>query len=274
VQSPRGLVLPVAFVGMTSPPFPVPAEPDLDRLLPPDVDLSGPGLRHEAARPVWLGIVWSRLGRADLAWQVWDRVGAPAVQSWLAAERGRVVREFGLHAEAERIEWRALASVEDPGDRAMLQVSLVADAVGRGDLDTMTRRLEAAREAVAGLPDGPRAARQRLRLGWVTMEVAMWTGGEVPVPAVDAPDLAYGSAFHRAKQALFAGIATGSLEVLDVALAEDVPVLTWAVHLARADLGEADAIDAARTAWAQLRFPPPYERAIRATPTAHRLQVM
>ena len=256
---------------MTSPPFPVPAQRDLERLLPPDVSLDGEGLRHEAARPVWLGVVWSRLGRADLAWQVWDRVGAPSVQSWLAAERGRVLREFGLHAEAERIEWRALASAEDPVDRAMLQVSLTADAVGRGDLDMMTRRLEAAREAVSALPDAPRTARQRLRLGWVAVEVAMWTGAQVPVPAVDAPDLIHGSAFHRAKQALFAGIATGSLDLLDLAVAQDVPILTWAVHLARADLGVDGALEAARSAWSNLRFPPRHAPAIHATPTAQRL---
>jgi hypothetical protein len=189
----------------------------------------------------------------------------------LAAERGRVLREFGLHAEAERIEWRALAAVEDRVDRAMLQVSLTADAVGRGDLDMMTRRLEAAQEAVAALPDGPRAARQRLRLGWVTVEVTMWTGGQVQVPDVDAPDLAHGSAFHRAKQALFAGIAARSLDVLDLALAQDVPILTWAVHLARADLGADGAHTAAKAAWSHLRMPPGHEPAIRATPTATRL---
>ena len=128
--------------------LPAPSPDDLARLLPPEVDLARPA-RHASARPVWLGMVWSRLGRGDLAWQFWDRVKARGVQPWLAAERGRVLRELGLHEEAERLEWPALAAAEDPVDRAMLRVSLVADAVGRGDVDGAVRRLEAAREAVA-----------------------------------------------------------------------------------------------------------------------------
>ena len=105
--------------------LPAPPAEALARLLPPEVDLARPA-RHASARPVWLGMVWSRLGRADLAWAFWDRVGATPVQPWLAAERGRVLRELGLHGEAERLEWPALAAVEDEVDRAMLHVSLVA----------------------------------------------------------------------------------------------------------------------------------------------------
>lgn len=169
--------------------LPAPPPDQLARLLPPDVDLSHPA-RHAAARPVWLGVVWSRLGRGDLAWAFWDRVGAAAVQPWVAAERGRVLRELGLHAEAERLEWPALAAAEDAVDRAMLQVSLAADAVGRGDVPTAVRRHAAAREAVGALPTSPRAARQRLRLTWVGVEVA-WVRGTTPsgagLPRLTAP---------------------------------------------------------------------------------------
>jgi hypothetical protein len=261
--------------------LPAPPPDAVARLLPPDVDLTRPA-RHGAARPVWLGMVWSRLARGDLAWEFWDRVGADEVQPWLAAERGRVLRELGLHSEAERFEWPALAAAEDPVDRAMLQVSLVADAVGRGDADAASRRLEVATEAVGALPDSPRAARQRLRLTWVGVEVAWVSGthpvadglprmtgadGEVVLPA----DLRHGSSFHRSKALLFAGLVAGSLPLLDRALAEAPPVLTWAIHLARADHGADGALDDARRSWQQIVPPPPHADQVAATPTALRL---
>ena len=260
--------------------LPAPSPDDLARLLPPDVDLAAPA-RHASARPVWLGMVWSRLGRGDLAWQFWDRVRARGVQPWLAAERGRVLRELGLHEEAERLEWPALAAAEDAGDRAMLRVSLVADAVGRGDVDGAGRRLEAAREAVAALPEGPRAARQRLRLTWVSVEVA-WVTGQQP-PTRDSrrstlagtstlpDDLAHGSDFHRAKALLFGGLVAHDLRLLDLAAAQAPPVLAWAVHLARADHGAPDGLEQARRHWAAIVPPPPHAAAVRATPTAGRL---
>lgn len=224
------------------------------------------------------------MGRGDLAWAFWDRVGAAGLRAWVAAERGRVLRELGLHAEAERVEWPALAAAEDPVDRAMLQVSLAADAVGRGDVDTAVRRYGVARAAVAALPDSPRAARQRLRATWVGVEVA-WASGDVPsaaglprAPAHGAPveptmpaDLAHGSAFHRAKALLFGGLVAGSLEMLDLAAADAPPVLAWAVHLARGDLGAPGALTAAREAWAVIVPPPPHAAEVAATPTARRL---
>lgn len=249
--------------------------------MPPDVDLASPA-RHASARPVWLGMVWSRLGRCDLAWAFWDRVGAASVQSWVAAERGRVLRELGLHAEAERLEWPALAAAEDPVDRAMLQVSLAADAVGRGDVDAATRRWDVARRAVGALADSPRAARQRLRVTWVGVEVA-WaagaspspeglpppprTGGEVHLPA----DLQHGSSFHRAKALLFGGLVAGSLPLLELAVVDAPPMLAWAVHLARADMGATDAFEAARAAWAVIVPPGHLAGQVASTPTAHRL---
>lgn len=250
------------------------------RLLPPEVDLRHPE-RGGAARPVWLGVVWSRLGRGDLAWQFWDRVTADAVQPWIAAERGRVLRELGLHAAAERLEWPAVAAAEDPGDRAMLQVSLVADAVGRGDVAAATRRLEVATQAVGDLPDGPRAARQRLRLTWVGVEVAWLTGSApslhgLPVRGEDAavtwPDEAHhGSDFHRAKALLFGGLVHRSVPLLDLAAEIAPPVLAWAVHLARADHGCEGAETLARDAWTAIEPPAPVAEEVAATPTAHRL---
>lgn len=269
---------------MSSTSLPAPPPQVVARLLPPDVDLARPA-RHASARPVWLGMVWSRMGRGDLAWAFWDRVGSTALQAWVAAERGRVLRELGLHTEAERLEWPALAAAVDPVDRAMLQVSLAADAVGRGDVDTAVRRYGVARDAVAALPDSPRAARQRLRATWVGVEVA-WASGTVPSAAglPQAPesssvagevampaDLAHGSAFHRCKALLFGGLVARSLPLLDMALGEAPPILTWAIHLARADLGATGALRAARQAWAAIVPPPPHAAEVAAIPTAQRL---
>lgn len=267
---------------MSTPSLPSPPPEALERLLPPEVDLADPP-RHEASRPIWLGMVWSRLGRGDIAWQFWDRVGADDVQAWLAAERGRVLRELGLHAEAERLEWPALARADDPVDRAMLQVSLTADAVGRGDVETARRRLHNAEQAIADLPDlgTPRAARQRLRLSWVRVEVAWIAGEEAPTDGLPRrtadgtvalpADLAAGTDFHRAKALLFGGLVAGDRAMLDDALAVSPPVLTWAIHLARADLGAPDGPERARHAWRDIHPPAPHADAVRATPTAQRL---
>lgn len=222
--------------------------------------------------PVWYGIVWGRLGRGDLAWAHLDRVRLPALQPWIAAERGRILRELGEHARAEALEWPALVTADDPVDAAMLRVSLAADAVGLEDRDRASRRLAAAIETIDALPDSPRAARQRLRLGWVAIEVALLVGERPPrdgVPrwddAAGVPDYPddhrWGSRFHAAKGCLFAGVVRGDPRLLDAA-AELAPAgLVWAVHLARRDVsgseieGRAAATAAARAANALV--PPP-----------------
>jgi hypothetical protein len=239
-------------------------------------------VRHPAAVSVWYGVVFSRLGRGDLAWRTWDRIRLPALQPWIAAERGRVLRELGLHAAAESLEWPALLVADDPVDEAMLRVSLTADAVGFGDLARAQRRLATAREAVAVARDGPRAARQLLRLAWVEVEVAFLTGGDPPserLPRwddrIDAPwyppEHAWGSRFHTAKGLLFGGIVHDDLRLLGVAALLAPPVLAWGVHLARADAGEPGALEAARTAWRAMVPPPQHADAALATPTARRL---
>jgi hypothetical protein len=260
---------------------PVPPPGALATLLPPDVDLAA-GWRHEAATPVWYGVLWGRLGRGDLAWAHLDRVRLPSLASWIAAERGRLLRELGLHATAEALEFPALLTADDEVDAAMLRVSLVADAVGQGDVDRAVRRLTSARDAVASLPDGPRAARQRTRLTWVATEVALLTGGPVPIgdlptwdaatdrPALDA-DLAHGSAFHRSKALLFAGVVRADDRLLAEAARLAPPILRWAVHLARADRGAPGASTAARAAWRAIVPPPGHETAVASTPTALRL---
>ena len=260
----RATTYPAAVV--TTSALPVPPTAALKALLPPDVDLRG-RLRHEAARPVWLGMVWGRLGRGDLAWQHFDRVRLPELQPWIAAERGRIVRELGGHAAAEALEWRALVRADEPVDAAMLRVSLTADAVGMGDVARATSRLQAAREAVAGLTDGPRAARQRLRLVWVEVEVA-WLRGDAPpsggLPEWHdvlqgprfPPDHAAGSTFHTAKGLLFAGVVRQDLRLLETAAQQAPPALLWAVHEARASAG-IDGAAAQATATRREIVPPP-----------------
>ena len=251
---------------MSTSPLPTPPGAALKALLPADVDLKGT-LRHQAARPVWIGMVWGRLGRGDHAWACFDRVRLPALQPWIAAERGRLLRELGDHTAAEAIEWPALVRADDPVDAAMLRTSLVADAVGSGDRTRATSRLQAARQAVASLPDGPRAARQRMRLSWVEVEVA-WLRGEAP-PADDLPtwsegfagpqlprDYAAGTRFHAAKGLLFAGVVRADPRLLDAAAEDAPPALLWAVHAARADAGRSGAGEAAQTARASV-VPPP-----------------
>jgi hypothetical protein len=232
---------------------------------------------------VWAGVVWSRLGRGDHAWAHWDRVDVPGLQPWIAAERGRVVRELGLHARAESIEWPALLAASDPVDRAMLRISLTADAVGAGDASVAVRRLGAAVRDVRALPEGPRTSRQRLRLTWVGVEVAYLRGERPPTDRLPwwdqatgrpgfPPDHRWGSDFHTAKGLLFAGIVRGDLRLLDAAAATAPPVLRWAVELALADQGVTGALHRARGAWAQV-VPPPYVAAeVAATPTAARLR--
>lgn len=304
-------------------PAPVhPADDDLARLLPAD---AGAGRRDPVATLIWDGVVWSRLGRGDRAWVCWDaaeRAPQPRIAAerdrhpWIAAERGRVLRELGLHARAEALDLAGLEKASDPVDRAMLCVSLTADAVGRSDRDQADERLVRARQAVAAAPDGPRAARQRLRLAWVEIEVAYLTGQTPTVtglldpgtprgaaepdpdaaspgadtgsararpaprrarvapgagPVVLHPDHDHGTAFHRAKTLLFTGIVLGSLDLLDAAAAEAPPVLAWAVHLARADLGVVGALAEARTAWQRIVPPPHVAAEVAATPTARRL---
>ncbi len=261
-----------------APPFPPPTAAQL--LTPADV-LQEVTRRHAQDRVAWHGVVWSRLGRGDHAWTWWDRVDAPELHPWLAAERGRVVRELGLHAEAERLDLAGFEAATDPVDRAMLGIGLTADAVGQGRVGDAQARLEEVREGLGRLPEGPRGDRQRIRLAWVEAEVAWMTGRDVDVTSLPHREpsgrlvslLAYqhGTTFHRAKGLLFGGIASDDDWLLQSAAGIAPPVLLWAVLLARADRGVGGQLAEAANAWRQVVPPPGYEDAVAATPVARRL---
>lgn len=143
------------------------------------------GLRPGSApaRACWLaGVCLGALGRYREAARWLDPARDPLAAAALASH----LRQLGRHAEAEPLDELALAAATDPEARADALVGLVADAVGRRDAAAMTARLATARAALAGDP----AWRARVRLDWVTAEVAL---------CCDDPGtaLAAGRAAHR-----------------------------------------------------------------------------
>lgn len=268
---------------MSTADIPLERPPDaaMEDLLPPDVRGDLTDLRHPAAIDVWYGVVWSRLGRGDLAWAWWDQVDAPELRPWMSAERGRALRELGLHEAAERHEFAGLEEAVDIVDVVMLRLSLVADAIGREDLDAALMRYDAAEPILRSLPDAPRVVRQRLRCSWVEVELAILQG-EAPRPdglphwdpetGASFPDAyAHGSTFHAAKGLLFGGIVHDDGRLLDAAADIAPPILRWAIDLARHDRDRDGALAKAGEAWARIVPPPGYELEAGRTPTARRL---
>lgn len=260
---------------------PAPPEEATAALLPPDVKGDLTDLRHPEAIEVWNGVVWSRLGRGDLAWGWWDAVASEELAPWVAAERGRVVRELGLHTAAERFDAAGLELANDIIDVCMLRLGLTADAIGRGELELAQLRLGAVEPLIERLPDSPRLARQTMRWSWIQVEIAFLAGQSPPVDllpwwtpeeGVGFPELyEHGSDFHRAKGLLFAGIARDDGRLLDAAADLAPPALRWAVELARDDHHREGALRLAREAWREVVPPPGYEEAVARTPTAERL---
>lgn len=244
------------------------------RLLPPEVRRSWELLvRHDPRTALtWAGVVWSRLARGDLASRCWQAAAdgldpaaePPAARpAWLAAERGRVLRELGLHEAAAQVELPALTRTADPVDRAMLLLSLAADAIGHGDAAAARAWHDRALVRLAAAPDTPRAARQQLRAVWVRIELALLTGA--PDDAAGLPGwepghqrpwfpaaYAHGTDFHAAKGLLFAGVLHRDLTLLDEAAHRAPPVLAWGIQLARHDVGARDALARARSTWARV----------------------
>jgi len=238
-------------------------------------------LRSPGAAAVWNGVVWGRLGRGDHAWAWWDSVADETLQPWIAAERGRVLRELGLHAVAQELEEHGLSQARDLVDAVMLRLALAADAVGLGEESVARRALGTASSLLDELPEDDRVRRQRLRRSWVEVEVSMLAGSQpsdedLPWLEPDGPafpdDYEAGTDFHRAKGLLFGGVVRKDTELLVAASQLAPPALRWAIELARLDGGDADAGSRAAGAWQQLVPPAEFEDAAAATPTAKRLR--
>ena len=225
--------------------------------------------------------MWGRLGRCDHAWAWWDSVTTPELQPWIAGERGRLLRELGLHAQAAEVEEAGLTGAHDLVDVVLLRLSLAADAVGLGQASQARRALGTAGSLLAELPGDERVARQRLRKHWIEVEIALLTGNEPPEEGlpwmeVDGPvfpaDYAAGTDFHSAKGLLFAGIVHDDARLLTAAAELAPPMLRWAVELARADRGEEGAERRAVAAWRKVVPPAEVADAVAATTTARRLE--
>lgn len=238
-------------------------------------------IRSSGAAAVWNGVVWGRLGRGDRAWEWWDSVDEEHLQPWIAAERGRVLRELGLHVNARELEEAALRETHDLVDMVMLRLSLAADAVGLGEESAARRSLGTAGSLLGELPVDERVQRQRLRRRWVEVEVEL-LGGSRPSPdglptagdngPVFPMDYGAGTDFHRAKGLLFAGVVREDPDLLRRASELAPPALRWAVELARLDTGDDDAARRATAAWNQVVPPPDHVDAVEASAVAQRMR--
>lgn len=258
---------------------PLPDDADVDVLAPPGlVDEAGPGVspwRH--------GYVWARLGRYDHAWAWWDEAETDGPVARTLGSRAAALRELGLHRPAEDLDRSGLGTDALPWEHAALLIGLVADAVGIGAGLEAVRRLERATDAVEGLSSDLVHDRQRIRLGWVEVEVALLVGqpprSELPRVERTAdgdrvevpPAYRAGSVHHLAKGLLFRGVVDRDLGALQRAADIAPPSLAWAVHLARDDLGVPGARDDAARLWRQIVPPPDHADAVSSTPTARRL---
>lgn len=173
------------------------------------------------------------------------------VEKSLALSTGAsLLRQLGWHTRARGLDGRALALASTPDSCADALIGLAADALGVCRFAAAERLLQRATEHIA---DGA-SVRIRVRLAWVTAELAMARGdGAAAVePALQAAELAgpFGSARHVVKSDMVlaaawcsAGELGRSRDVADAALdATDrlglVP-LRWAIASLLAGIGSA-----------------------------------
>ncbi|MGE2718180.1 hypothetical protein [Mycolicibacterium celeriflavum] len=162
------------------------------------------------------------------------------------------LRQLGWHARARRWDGRALALAgSDVEAAADALIGLAADALGVGRFAAAARALDRAADLMADSPQ----QRLRVRLGWVSAELAMarGEGAEAVGHARGAVDAAagLGSVRHAVKSAVVlaaarcsAGDLDGARSVADAALDETqrfgmVP-LQWALACLLADIGSAE----------------------------------
>ncbi|WP_094285886.1 hypothetical protein [Mycobacterium lehmannii] len=159
------------------------------------------------------------------------------------------LRQLGWHARARRWDGRAMALAgSDTEAAADALIGLAADALGVGRFEASARALARS----ADLMSDPAPPRLRVRLGWVSAELAMAQGrGRAAVGhaerAVDDA-AAFGSVRHEVKSSVVlaaawcsAGDLAAARSVADAALDETqrfgmVP-LQWALACLLADIG-------------------------------------
>jgi hypothetical protein len=197
----------------------------------------------------WLaGICLGAVGRYRTAerWLLPGPAASQTASSLALSCRASHLRQLGRHAEAEALDSAALAAATDPEARADALVGLVADAVGRLDLTTARRRLDAAGAEWAGQvgrrPGDHSGWRPQVRLAWVTAEVAL-LGGD-PAAAVTAAR----SAYDRSRSATACRHAVKSQLVLGAAL-EAAGRTRAAARVLRAAAAGADRLDLLPLVW-------------------------
>jgi len=175
--------------------------------------------------------------------------GAGSVASLALSTRASFLRQLGRHVDARPWDGRALASAgSDTEARADALIGLAADALGIGRFGASARLLQRAREVVGDSSDG----RLPVRLGWVSAELAMFTGDGTTAlgHAERAVELAAstGSVRHAVKSDVVlaaalcsAGDLDTSRAVADAALALTqllgLTPLSWALACLLVDVG-------------------------------------
>lgn len=179
-----------------------------------------------------------------------DPDGGP-LPSLALSTRASFLRQLGWHDDARAWDGRALALAGSDADaRADALIGLAADALGVGRFPLSARLLARAQEMV----NAHASARLRVRLGWVSAELAMVTGqGSAAVGHAErAVALAakMASARHAVKSDVVlaaalccAGSTERSRQVADTALEtaerHGLVPLTWALACLLADIGSA-----------------------------------
>lgn len=178
---------------------------------------SAAGLEGEAMAAGWLlGVCLGASGRYGGALDVLDPLTTSArtpegrvLGGLAAATVASIHRQLGRHSVAQGYDEMALESSQGAGEAGFDGLlGLAADAVGLGDADVAAARLA---EAGALAQERPDWWRQRVRMGWVSAEVALLTDrpDEAALTAGRAVELAEhsGAPRHVAKGLLFLGVA-------------------------------------------------------------------
>jgi tetratricopeptide (TPR) repeat protein len=207
---------------------------------------------EDGATALWLsGVALGALGRYGAALDLLAPAGGPAIPadrlpqlaSLAASTAASIYRQLGRHAEAGELDRRALRLADQAAERVPggglveearfdARLGLAADAVGLHHGDDARRLLA---EAAAVVPAG--SWRHRVRLDWVTVEVALLDGD--PATAVATARRAVTTSEtaqaprHVAKSLLFLGASLlGELRATGGRADEAAGVLRRAVALA------------------------------------------